>query len=336
VTEARATPYGSHGISLGLGGESADRKRRRKSNYEVDMDDLLVGGATPFDEIAENGSTEFGGESKRRGVSVFGMGREFDIFDTRGGETSRPASASGVGPSSSLPSRLAFPASDDSSGSRRKRKKRSSTSYSSSSARDATGGETRANLAASLRSFRDNLPRIQLRMEPTTTLKIRKTFRIFKATMLRLGADFNYQLGVWQFRSSWEDTVIGGKLSLAGRELQLAKTWRLSVDKSSLGAQEDFVTSVRFRAAVDLSTLKAYARLGFRSERISPINVYEGFTFIKRIPLDGKNENIKLEIKANFALPEPEIEYSTENHRTFVGLGDVEVNVDELNLLFDF
>lgn len=338
TAEARATPYGSHGISLGLGGGggggSADRKRRRTgAKYEVDMDDLLDGGGgggsndDGVGKTARNGSDSDGGDggSKRRGISVHGMGREFDIFDTRGGETARPTSVGGAGPS--LPSRLAFPPSDTASGSRRRRKKRSNSADTS---------EPTANVMSSLRSFRDNLPRIQLRMEPTTTLKIRKTFRIFKATMLRLGADFNYQLGVWQFRSSWEDTVIGGKLSLAGRELQLAKTWRLSVDKSSLGAQEDFVTSLRLRAAVDLSTLKAYARLGFRTERISPINVYEGFTFIKRIPLDGKNENIKLEIKANFALPEPEIEYSTENHRTFVGLGDVEVNVDELNLLFDF
>lgn len=332
--EARATPYGSHGISLGLGG-SADRKRRRTAKYEVDMDDLLDGGAND-DSGARRGSDGDSGQSmRRREMSVYGTGREFDIFDTRGGETSRPTSAGG--PSSSLPSRLAFPPSDDATGSKKRRKKRSSnSSYSPSSTRDTASSEPGANFVSALRSFRDNLPRIQLRMEPTTTLKIRKTFRIFKATMLRLGADFNYQLGVWQFRSSWEDTVIGGKLSLVGRELQLAKTWRLSVDKSSLGAQEDFVTSVRFRAAVDLSTLKAYARLGFRTERISPINVYEGFTFIKRIPLDGKNENIKLEIKANFALPEPEIEYSTENHRTFVGLGDVEVNVDEMNLLFDF
>ena len=157
-------------------------------------------------------------------------------------------------------------------------------------------------------------------------------------------------MGVWQFKSSWEDNIIGGKLSLAGRELQLAKTWRLSVDKSSLGAQEDFVTSVRFRAAVDLSTLRAYARLGFRTERVSPINVYEGFTFVKRFPLDGSKKEdgsdgrIKLEVKANLALPEPEIEYSTDGGtrqggsggRAYVGLGDVEVNVDELNLLFDF
>lgn len=148
---------------------------------------------------------------------------------------------------------------------------------------------------------------------------------------MRLGADFNTQLGVWQFKSSWEDDVIGGKLTLAGRELQFSKTWLLSV-----GAVEDLVTRLRMRAAVDLGTMKAYARLGFRTERLSPINVVEGFTLRKRLPLDGNDGHVKLEVKANFAFPEPEIEYSTENNRSFVGMGDIEVNIDELNLLLDY
>ena len=175
-----------------------------------------------------------------------------------------------------------------------------------------------------------NWPKIQCRVEPTTTLKIRKTFRPLK-TIVRLGADFNTQLGVWQFKSSWEDEIIGGKLTLAGRELQLTKSWPLSV-----GVVDDVITRLRFRAAVDLQTWKAYARVGFRTERLSPINVMEGFTLLKQIPLDGSRGNVKLEVKANFALPEPEIEYSTETHRSLIGMGDIEVNIEELNLVLDY
>jgi hypothetical protein len=153
---------------------------------------------------------------------------------------------------------------------------------------------------------------------------------------LKLGADFDAQLGVWQFRSSWEDRVIGGTISVVGRELQIAKTWRVTLDQSKIGSREDLVSAVRFRAGVDLGTLKAYARFGFRTERISPINVYDGFTLTRCLPLDGKNERIKLEVKARFALPEPEIEYNTEASGLLVGLGDVEVNIDELNLLLDY
>jgi hypothetical protein len=75
-----------------------------------------------------------------------------------------------------------------------------------------------------------NLPKIVCRIEPTTTLKLRKTFRPLK-TIIRLGADFNTQVGVWQFQSSWEDAIIGGKLTLSGKELQLTKSWQLSVGK---------------------------------------------------------------------------------------------------------
>lgn len=85
---------------------------------------------------------------------------------------------------------------------------------------------------------------------------------------------------------------------------------------------EDLVTRLRFRAAVDLQTWKAYARVGFRTERLSPINIMEGFTLLKQLPLDGNRGNVKLEVKANFALPEPEIEYSTESHRSLVGMGE--------------
>jgi hypothetical protein len=62
----------------------------------------------------------------------------------------------------------------------------------------------------------------------------------------------------------------------------------------------------------------------------------EGFTLVKQLPLDGTKGHVKLEVKANFALPEPEIEYSTESHRSVVGMGDVQVNIDQLNLLLDY
>ena len=73
-----------------------------------------------------------------------------------------------------------------------------------------------------------HFPKLKCRLEPTTTLKIQKTFRPL-GTIIRLGAEFNTQLGVWRFRSSWEDAIIGGKLTLAGKELQLSKSWQLSM-----------------------------------------------------------------------------------------------------------
>lgn len=103
-----------------------------------------------------------------------------------------------------------------------------------------------------------------------------------------------------------------------------------------IGAVEELVTRLRFRAAINLQTFQAYARVGFRTERLSPINVMEGFTILKRLPLDGTRGNVKMEVKANVALPEPEIEYSTESQRSLIGMGDVEVTIDEMNLLLDY
>lgn len=176
-----------------------------------------------------------------------------------------------------------------------------------------------------------SLPKIVCRIEPTTTLKLRKTFRPLK-TIIRLGADYNTQQGIWQFKSSWEDAIIGGKLTLSGnKELQLTKSWHLSV-----GGVEDLATRLRFRATINLQTFQAYARVGFRTERLTPIDVVEGFTVLKRLPLDGSRGNLKLEVKANVALPEPEIEYSTEAQRSLIGMGNIEVNINEMNLLLDY
>lgn len=325
-------------------------------------------------------------KQKRRGSwKMTGLlGREFDLFDTRGGQDSEETTASSTSTTSNHldhhqdesdddePSLLApwamnahssrqqhnqhqhqqqqarpsslktmFPSSSSSSSSssdrttssaskHQQQRGGSSTSTSSSTARPTVITSVQEWWTSNINPTIKTWPRIQCRVEPTTTLKIRKTFRPLK-TIVRLGADFNTQLGVWQFKSSWEDALIGGKITLAGKELQISKSWQLSV-----GAVEDLVTRLRFRAAVDLVTWKAYARVGFRTERLSPINIMEGFTLLKQLPLDGTRGNVKLEVKANFALPEPEIEYSTESHRSLVGMGDIEVNIDELNLVLDY
>lgn len=259
--------------------------------------------------------------------TVAGMGREFDIFDsTRGGSGPEIGVAgSSVGGDNSnyptYPTRITPSSTRRTGGRSYGNSRRSSSSFFQPVQEWWT-----SNISPNIKSW----PKIQCIVEPTTTLKIRKTFRPLK-TVVRLGADFNTQLGVWQFKSSWEDEIIGGKITLAGRELQLTKSWQLSV-----GAVEDLVTRLRFRAAVDLQTWKAYARVGFRTERLRPINVMEGFTIWKQVPLDGTKGHVKLEVKANLALPEPEIEYSTETQRSLVGMGDIEINIEELNLLLDY
>ena len=199
---------------------------------------------------------------KRRGWTT-GLGREFDLFDTRGGQDANTPyetadrnedeesdesyyfgsrgenRAKAAKPASSrqqrLPSSYAFTkggvtgsmAGGASSGSSNRYNSKSNA-YSRPTVFQSVQEWWTCNIAPTVK----NWPRIQCRVEPTTTLKIRKTFRPLK-TIVRLGADFNTQLGVWQFKSSWEDAIIGGKITLAGKELQLSKSWQLSVGRTS-------------------------------------------------------------------------------------------------------
>jgi hypothetical protein len=97
-------------------------------------------------------------------------------------------------------------------------------------------------------------PKLIFRVEPTTTLKITKTFKPL-GTIVKLGAEFNTLLGVWQFKSSWEDAIIGGKLTLAGKELQLTKSWQLS-----MGMLERMQLIIWFVAFLTVSLLQTRSR----------------------------------------------------------------------------
>jgi hypothetical protein len=48
-------------------------------------------------------------------------------------------------------------------------------------------------------------------------------------------------------------------------------------------------------------------RLGFRTERIQPLNLQNGVSIRRRLPLYSQHGHAKLEIKANLCLPEPEV-----------------------------
>ena len=178
-----------------------------------------------------------------------GMGREFDLFNGNVLNNKNPQSSNDHHPprGGSTEASESIPTEDLSSsytpgrtgGRSRNRRRRSSSSAkfpsSSSTTTQSQQSNTFHNPFSSLRSWltenQSSIPRIQVRVEPSTTLKLRKRFRPLFKTVVTLGADFNNQLGVWQFKSSWEDSIIGGRLMLAGRELQLSKTWLLSVGK---------------------------------------------------------------------------------------------------------
>lgn len=144
-------------------------------------------------------------------------------------------------------------------------------------------GQDHDPVVSAIKSMKDLFPNVRVSMDPTTSLKLRKRIYPLK-TVLTLGADYNTQIGVWQFRSTWEDSIIGGRISIAGREVMLTKSWLLKVMDS-----EDVATRLKFRAAINTRDWTAYAKFGFRTERISPLNIKDGFQLAKKFPLDGHN-----------------------------------------------
>ncbi|CBJ29511.1 conserved unknown protein [Ectocarpus siliculosus] len=194
-------------------------------------------------------------------------------------------------------------------------------------------GQDHDPVVSAIQSMKDLFPNVRVSMDPTTSLKLRKRIYPLK-TVLTLGADYNTQIGVWQFRSTWEDSIIGGRISIAGREVMLTKSWLLKVMDS-----EDVATRLKFRAAINTRDWTAYAKFGFRTERISPLNIKDGFQLAKKFPLDGNNGHAKLEVVSKLALPEPELQFSTNGDTSkgvVIGMGDVNLGIEEFNLLLEY
>mmetsp|Transcript_13273 Transcript_13273/g.43251 ORF Transcript_13273/g.43251 Transcript_13273/m.43251 type:complete len:156 (+) Transcript_13273:350-817(+) len=152
---------------------------------------------------------------------------------------------------------------------------------------------------------------------------------------------------------SWEDSLIGGKLQMKGTELQLHKNWIFGLGSPNLAA------NLRFKAAIDVATGKMSARFGFRTEQTtSAINVVDGVDVVKKLPLDGNDGHAKLEVKVRVAFPQPDIALDAagsagaangENNgggdkdnknlvenEVLLGMGDLEIDVDEVNLCLDW
>jgi hypothetical protein len=230
-------------------------------------------------------------------------------------------------------------------------------------------------------SLMEQIPSFQVKIDPTTSLKIRKFFYPLR-TKLEIGADFNSQLSLWQFKSSWEDQIIHGKLTVKGRELQFTKMWMVYFSEN-----ENLHARLRLKFAVDILTGRTYCRFGFRTEDRASVNLgmnfQEGFPLEKTIRLappsyldggsgmgsgaaglagteseggqgvargvaghrnDSSNNgrragNIFCELKGRVALPAPDFEFKSElgpGKQVDLGMGDVAVSLDELNLLIHF
>lgn len=178
----------------------------------------------------------------------------------------------------------------------------------------------------------DALPHVQVRIAPLTHLKVRKNVEWLR-TRLSIGADYSTQRGLWKLQYAWEDTFIGGRMVLKGTELQLHKAWVLT-----LGTAANLAATLRLRAALDLRNMRTSCRFGFRTESQGAINIVDGVDLVKRLPLDGQDGHAKLEVKLRVAFPQPDlnVENFGDEGNVYVGMGELEIDVDEMNLCLDW
>eukprot|EP00640_Fibrocapsa_japonica_P005806 CAMPEP_0113940188 /NCGR_PEP_ID=MMETSP1339-20121228/6363_1 /TAXON_ID=94617 /ORGANISM="Fibrocapsa japonica" /LENGTH=121 /DNA_ID=CAMNT_0000943915 /DNA_START=260 /DNA_END=625 /DNA_ORIENTATION=+ /assembly_acc=CAM_ASM_000762 len=121
---------------------------------------------------------------------------------------------------------------------------------------------------------------------------------------------------------------------MVGKELQATKSFKLQLSPDDNAR----IANLRILGALNLDSWKGYARIGFRTEKASPLNL-SNFAVVQKLPL-GSEGHAKVEVKATFSLPEPEIVLSTERNEVqgnfLIGVGDVNISIDELNLCLDY
>ena len=64
----------------------------------------------------------------------------------------------------------------------------------------------------------------------------------------------------------------------------------------------------------------------------------DGVDLVKRLPLDGQDGHAKLEVKLRVAFLQPDlnVENFGDEGNVYVGMGELEIDVDEMNLCLDW
>lgn len=210
----------------------------------------------------------------------------------------------------------------------------------------------------SLRSWTEaktgiRIPRINVRCDPVTTLKIRKAWSV-PGVIFRIGADFEtYRMrgGYWRFRACCEDKLIHGRFTI--KEVQSSNDGDghdVSVNYSKSWVFADTVgaaTRFNFCAAYSLMHKSGGLRFGIRTENnvgaigrvtSSPFNGNQRFSVIPMLKLD-EDERFKVEVKTNVDVPNPELVLGMdlEGRSGSVGIGgSIDIEVEELNLIASF
>lgn len=218
---------------------------------------------------------------------------------------------------------------------------RRSKAYKREYAGDADSQNHRNNDIAgnSISNLLSHLPRVQMSLDPIINFKFKQRVNILGAC-ITLGMDYLSDISQWRTYCAVEDNAFRGRFSLRGSELGWAKSWIWN-----LGLGEENTAKFKLRMGLNLKTYKAYARLRFRTEPISPFDIGEGLSCAGKLPLTAllpvlRKIPLRVEYRLRINTPRPEFEIKRNkrdnNIMLSTGIDKVDLSLDELNFCLEW
>eukprot|EP00184_Porphyridium_aerugineum_P007959 CAMPEP_0184691812 /NCGR_PEP_ID=MMETSP0313-20130426/540_1 /TAXON_ID=2792 /ORGANISM="Porphyridium aerugineum, Strain SAG 1380-2" /LENGTH=345 /DNA_ID=CAMNT_0027149577 /DNA_START=41 /DNA_END=1078 /DNA_ORIENTATION=- len=150
-------------------------------------------------------------------------------------------------------------------------------------------------------------------------IKVRKLFTVLGFTQIKVGMDFNPKTFQYKFKYSWKDKLFGGRIDFYGNEVSIMKRFMLNNN-----------TALHLKGAVDIYSRRSYVGFSIKQEfgRVG-MSQPQVLGIRRKIPVD---KNVKVQVDASIQLPEAT--FTLGSHGFRVGHGPVEVDVNEVNILF--
>ncbi|KAJ1433992.1 hypothetical protein B484DRAFT_417654 [Ochromonadaceae sp. CCMP2298] len=185
-----------------------------------------------------------------------------------------------------------------------------------------------------------SLPKVNFRCDPLINFKFKQRLVLLGACVT-LGMDYLSDLQQWRSYCAIEDSWVQGRFSLRGSELGWAKSWMLN-----LGLGEEQAAKFKLRVGVNLKSYKAYAKLRFRTEPMSPFDIGEGISCAGKVPLPVymlpllRSIPLRIEyvLRINTARPNTQALRRDPDKKIYLttGIGTVDLSLDELNFCLEW
>ena len=159
------------------------------------------------------------------------------------------------------------------------------------------------------------LPQVTITLYPVVNFKARQRIRKFGAA-ITLGLDYLTDVQHWRTHCVVEDTRTGGRFSIRGSELGWTKAWLWGLGMGD----EDSGAKFKLRLGLNLKTMKAYARLRFRTQPMTPfgLEIGEGISCAGKVPFPigaflplFKHVPLRVEYKVRVSAPRAGVFVST-------------------------